>query len=98
MENLNRPIQVKFRVTALERDAIRERMKECNIRNMSRYCKYEHIDCLDLRYKIDEFRRAQTTGKKTFVKTFKPASVLEFPEEETVEIIQYCKNMSAEYA
>lgn len=37
MENLNRPIQVKFRVSAPEHDAIKVRMKLCNIRNMSRY-------------------------------------------------------------
>ena len=37
MENLSRSIQVKFRVNALERDEIRDRMKECNIWNMGRY-------------------------------------------------------------
>lgn len=37
MENLTRPIQVKFRVTALEREQISDRMKECGIRNMARY-------------------------------------------------------------
>ena len=37
MENLYRPIQVKFRVTDLERQKIRDRMKECGIKNMARY-------------------------------------------------------------
>ena len=37
MENLSRPIQIKFRVNALEREKIRDRMKECNIWNMGRY-------------------------------------------------------------
>ncbi len=37
MKNLYRPIQVKFRVTDLERQKIRDRMKECWINNMARY-------------------------------------------------------------
>ena len=37
MENLYRPIQIKFRVNPLERDKIKERMKECGIKNMARY-------------------------------------------------------------
>ena len=37
MENLYRPVQVKFRVTDLERQKIRDRMKECGIKNMARY-------------------------------------------------------------
>ena len=37
MENLYRPVQVKFRVTDLERQKIRDRMKECGINNMARY-------------------------------------------------------------
>lgn len=37
MENLYRPVQVKFRVTDLERQEIRDRMKECGINNMARF-------------------------------------------------------------
>ena len=37
MENLYRPIQVKFRVTDLEREKIKERMGECGISNMALY-------------------------------------------------------------
>lgn len=37
MVNLKRPIQVKFRVSATELEQIRERMKECNIKNQARY-------------------------------------------------------------
>ena len=37
MEKLYRPVQVKFRVTDLERQKIRDRMKECGITNMARY-------------------------------------------------------------
>ena len=37
MENLSRPIQIKFRVNELEKEKIKERMKECGIWNMARY-------------------------------------------------------------
>ena len=37
MENLKRPIQILFRVSATEQEQIRERMKECNLRNQARY-------------------------------------------------------------
>jgi len=37
MENLKRPIQIKFRVNNSEYVAIKERMKECHIKNFSRY-------------------------------------------------------------
>ena len=37
MGKLSRPIQINFRVNHLEREKIRERMKECGITNMTRY-------------------------------------------------------------
>ena len=37
MGNLRRPIQMKFRVTALERDCIKERMRQSGIHTLSRY-------------------------------------------------------------
>lgn len=37
MENLHRPIQMKFRVTARERDFIKERMAQAGMHTLSRY-------------------------------------------------------------
>ena len=37
MENLTRPIQIKFRVTEQERDVIRQRMELMGITNLSAY-------------------------------------------------------------
>ena len=37
MQNLTRPIQIKFRVNDLEKEKIKERMRECGIKNMARY-------------------------------------------------------------
>ncbi len=37
MENLTRPIQIKFRVTDQERDVIRQRMELMGITNLSAY-------------------------------------------------------------
>lgn len=37
MDNLSRPVQIKFRVTPREKQLIKERMAECGITNMARY-------------------------------------------------------------
>lgn len=37
MGNLKRPIQIKFRVNTTEYNSIKERMKECHIKNLSKY-------------------------------------------------------------
>ena len=57
MENLFRPIQVKFRVNALERDKIRDRMKECNIRNLGRYLRNMAINGCIIKPDYTEIKR-----------------------------------------
>ena len=57
MENLSRPIQIKFRVNALERDKIRDRMKECNIRNLGRYLRNMAINGCIIKPDYTEIKR-----------------------------------------
>ena len=44
MDKISRPLQVSFRVSALEKEKIRDRMRECGIRNMTRYLRSMAID------------------------------------------------------
>ena len=44
MAELNRPIQIKFRVTSREKDMIRERMEMCGIKNMARFLRLMAIN------------------------------------------------------
>ena len=44
MAKLNREVQVKFRVTAHEKELIKERMKMCGIKNMARFLRLMAIN------------------------------------------------------
>lgn len=59
------------------------------LKKINDYCVYEHLDVINLRDKIDEFRRVQMTGKKAFKKVYKSPSVLSFNESEAVAIYKY---------
>ncbi len=62
MSLLTRQIQVKFRVTPIEREKIRDRMRECGIANMARYLrtmaingciiKPDHADIKEMNYEL----------------------------------------------
>lgn len=44
MAGLNRPVQIKFRVTSHERDLIKKRMEMCGIKNMAMYLRLMAIN------------------------------------------------------
>ena len=44
MAKLDREVQVKFRVTAHEKELIKERMKMCGIKNMARFLRLMAIN------------------------------------------------------
>ncbi len=62
MALLTRQIQVKFRVTPIEKEKIRDRMRECGIANMARYLrtmaingciiKPDHTDIKEMNYEL----------------------------------------------
>lgn len=53
------------------------------------YCVYNHINCIDIRKKVSEFRKVKCVGKKVFAKHFKKDTDLSFTENEAVTIIKY---------
>ncbi len=59
------------------------------LKKISDYCAYNHLECIDFRSKIEEFRRVEITGKKPFVKEFKPPTDECFSQDGAKTIYQY---------
>lgn len=53
------------------------------------YCAYNHIDCINIRDKISEFRKYKLVGKQVFLSESKVDTELAFNEDEAVKIIRY---------
>ncbi len=53
------------------------------------YCAYNHIDCINIRQKIAEFRKYKLVGKHVFLSDTKVETDLAFNEAEAVKIIRY---------
>ena len=53
------------------------------------YCVYNHINCINIRDKVSEFRKCKMVGKKVFIKGCKKEQELAFSESEAVKIIRY---------
>ena len=63
MENLARPIQIKFRVTEQERNVIKQRMELIGITNMAQYMrKISERISVHVRYIL--YQRALSAGKR----------------------------------
>ncbi len=56
MPNLERPVQVKFRVTEVERDLIEQKMKQAGINNMAAYMRKMSIDGYVVKLDLPELR------------------------------------------
>ena len=52
------------------------------------FCVYNHINCINIREKISEFRKVKMVGKKVFIKEYKVENELAFSEKEAVELIK----------
>ena len=53
------------------------------------FCVYNHLDCINLRDKVSEFRKCKMVGKKVFLKSNKKEQELAFSEAEAITIIRY---------
>ena len=53
------------------------------------YCAYNHIDCINIRDKISEFRKYKLVGKQVFLSETKVDTELAFNEDEAIKIIRY---------
>lgn len=53
------------------------------------YCVYNHINIINIRDKVSEFRKCKMVGKKVFIKDNKKEAELAFSENEAVTIINY---------
>lgn len=53
------------------------------------YCAYNHIDCINIRDKVSEFRKYKLVGKQVFLSDTKVEAELAFSEAEAVKIIRY---------
>ena len=53
------------------------------------YCIYNHIDSINIRDKVSEYRKCKMVGKKVFKKEYKRDTDLAFSEKETIEIVNY---------
>ena len=53
------------------------------------YCAYNHIECINIREKIAEFRKYKLVGKHVFISDKKTETDLAFNEAEAVQIIRY---------
>ena len=53
------------------------------------YCVYNHLNCVNIRDKISEFRKCKMVGKNIFTRSNKRESELAFNEREAIKIIRY---------
>ncbi|MCR4850841.1 MAG: tyrosine-type recombinase/integrase, partial [Lachnospiraceae bacterium] len=53
------------------------------------YCVYNHLNCVNIRDKISEFRKCKMVGKNIFARSNKRESELAFNEHEAIIIIRY---------
>ncbi|MCR5594340.1 MAG: tyrosine-type recombinase/integrase [Lachnospiraceae bacterium] len=53
------------------------------------YCSYNHIEIIDIRSIVRDFRRVKCTSKKTFIEEFKSPYDVAFTEEETIILLTY---------
>lgn len=64
------------------------------LNKISDYCVYNHIDCINIRDKIAEFRKYKLVGKHVFKNAVRVETDLAFDEDEAVDIIHYALSNS----
>ena len=53
------------------------------------YCRYYHINCINIQQIVSEFRKYNLSGKKVFIRDYKKDGDLAFNEKEAITIINY---------
>ena len=61
----------------------------CAINKIYDYCSYHHINCINIRQIVSEFRKYKLSSKRVFIRDYKRDSDLSFSENESIILIDF---------